>query len=125
MGDDDLEVLITLDDPVETDEEDFFNHQAVEQGTGTILLVKGCSHLSEIRNVDPNTTNGCEGCLTVGDEWVHLRVCDTCGHVGCCNNSKNKHSTRHFLETNHPIIRSLEPGEYWAWCFMDDLRFEF
>ena len=77
------------------------------------------AHLKEIRDVTPNT-EGCEECLKMGDEWVHLRLCLSCGHVGCCDDSKNRHATKHFRKTKHPIIRSLEPGEDWRWCFVDE-----
>src|SRR5215213_7115596 len=83
-----------------------------------------CSHLFEISNVTPKTPNGCEECLKIGDGWVHLRLCQTCGHVGCCDDSKNKHATKHFHSTNHPIIKSFEPGEDWGWCYVDELFFE-
>lgn len=77
-----------------------------------------CTHLDRIRQVTPNA-NGCEECLEMGDIWVHLRLCQTCGHVGCCDSSRNKHATKHFDATNHPIIKSLELGEDWSWCFID------
>jgi uncharacterized UBP type Zn finger protein len=80
-----------------------------------------CTHLDMIRDVSPRTPNGCEECLAMGDTWVHLRLCLTCGHVGCCDSSKNKHATRHFHATGHPLIQSMEPGEYWAYCYVDDL----
>jgi len=82
-----------------------------------------CSHLNEIRDVSPKTS-GCEECLKMGDTWVHLRICKTCGHVGCCDSSKNKHATKHFRKTHHPIIRSLEPGEDWGWCYIDEVMIE-
>ena len=69
-----------------------------------------CSHLDFVRTDQPRT-NGCEECLKLGDTWVHLRLCRTCGHVGCCDSSKNRHATKHFQATGHPIITSLEPGE--------------
>jgi monovalent cation:H+ antiporter-2, CPA2 family len=78
-----------------------------------------CSHLKQIRPVFPSAP-GCEDCLRIGDAWVHLRACLVCGHVGCCDSSKNKHATAHFHETNHPIIKSLERGEDWAWCYSDE-----
>lgn len=78
-----------------------------------------CSHLDEIQTVFPGA-GGCEECLRSGDTWVHLRVCLTCGHVGCCDSSKNKHATKHFQAMNHPIVKSLEPGEGWAWCYEDE-----
>lgn len=79
-----------------------------------------CTHLDQTRSVLPSA-RGCEECLRIGDTWVHLRICMTCGHVGCCDSSKNKHATGHFRETGHPIIKSLEPGEDWAWCYKDEV----
>jgi uncharacterized UBP type Zn finger protein len=79
-----------------------------------------CSHLNSVRTDEPHT-RGCEECLASGDTWVHLRLCRTCGHVGCCDDSKNKHATRHFHATRHPIMSSLEPGEDWSWCYIDQL----
>ena len=86
-------------------------------------MAQQCSHLDQIRDVTPSA-NGCEDCLKTGDTWVHLRLCLTCGHVGCCDDSKNRHATRHFHATNHPIIQSFEPGEEWAWCYIDELLLE-
>jgi uncharacterized UBP type Zn finger protein len=85
---------------------------------------KTCTHMDQIRDVGPNTPEGCEECLATGDEWVHLRLCKSCGHVGCCNDSKNKHATKHFLSSGHPIMQSFEPGEDWMYCFRDDLAWE-
>lgn len=82
-----------------------------------------CTHLSHMRNVSPKT-NGCEECLKMGSTWVHLRECLECGHVGCCDSSEHKHATAHFHATNHPIIRSLERGEGWKYCFVDDVGWE-
>jgi uncharacterized UBP type Zn finger protein len=79
-----------------------------------------CTHLDFIRTRHANS-QGCEECLALGDSWVHLRLCRTCGHVGCCDSSKNKHATRHFRSTAHPIMSSLEPGEDWSWCFVDEV----
>jgi CPA2 family monovalent cation:H+ antiporter-2 len=79
-----------------------------------------CSHLDQIHPVSPSA-RGCEECLKLGDTWVHLRICMTCGHVGCCDTSKNKHATKHFSQNAHPIIKSLQPGENWAWCYPDNL----
>jgi CPA2 family monovalent cation:H+ antiporter-2 len=79
-----------------------------------------CSHLDRVQRVTPSA-KGCGECLRTGDDWVHLRICMTCGHVGCCDDSKNKHATKHYHETSHPIIRSLEPGEDWAWCYPDEI----
>lgn len=83
-------------------------------------MVTRCTHLDSIRDVSPNAA-GCEECLKLGDRWVHLRLCMTCGHVGCCDSSKNKHATRHFDATRHPIARSIEPGEEWFWCYVDNV----
>lgn len=69
----------------------------------------------------PESTEGCEDCLKTGDKWVHLRICLVCGHVGCCDSSPNRHATRHFEETGHPLIRSIEPGEQWSWCYVDEI----
>jgi uncharacterized UBP type Zn finger protein len=86
--------------------------------------MSACTHLTHIHKVTPHT-KGCEECLKMGDTWVHLRLCMECGHVGCCDSSKNKHSTKHFHRTKHPIMRSLEPGENWGWCYVDELELEF
>ncbi len=83
-----------------------------------------CTHADQIREVKPNT-NGCEECLAMGDTWVHLRMCMTCGHVGCCDSSWNKHATKHFHASKHAIMRSIEPGETWGWCFIDQEELEF
>src|SRR5438045_9726776 len=82
-----------------------------------------CGHLNFVLTDGPNTA-GCEECLALGDTWVHLRLCRTCGHVGCCDDSKNKHATKHFHSTRHPIISSLEPGESWSWCYIDEVAME-
>jgi hypothetical protein len=79
-----------------------------------------CTHLDSVRTDQPNT-DGCEECLKTGDTWVHLRLCRACGHVGCCDSSKNRHATKHFRATHHPIMSSLEPGEDWSWCYIDEL----
>jgi monovalent cation/hydrogen antiporter len=82
-----------------------------------------CDHLRELTEscVEPRTPEGCEECLRDGTTWVHLRLCLTCGHVGCCDSSDNKHATAHFHETAHPVMRSIEPGEAWRWCYVDEL----
>ena len=82
-----------------------------------------CIHLAEIRNVAPNST-GCEECFAMGSHWVHLRVCRICGHVGCCDSSPNRHATKHFRRTGHPVVKSFEPGEGWGWCYVDEVFFE-
>ena len=84
----------------------------------------GCTHVSQIKNVTPKTPNGCEECLKTGMRWVHLRLCLSCGHVGCCDNSIGKHATGHFHGTKHPIIKSFEPGEDWKWCYVDQIVME-
>ena len=80
-----------------------------------------CGHLAQVRPVHPGT-RGCEECLRAGDDWVHLRVCMSCGHVGCCDDSPNRHATAHFNATAHPVIRSIEPGETWGWCYVDEVE---
>jgi uncharacterized UBP type Zn finger protein len=82
-----------------------------------------CAHLNQIHTRGANT-RGCEECMKTGDSWVHLRVCMACGKVGCCDNSKNKHATRHFLETGHAIMRSKEAGETWGWCYVERQVFD-
>jgi uncharacterized UBP type Zn finger protein len=84
---------------------------------------KKCSHLDSVQNVEPRT-QGCEECLKTGGWWVHLRLCLTCGHVGCCDQSPGRHATAHAHATKHPLIRSLEPGEDWGFCYPDDLFIE-
>jgi uncharacterized UBP type Zn finger protein len=76
-------------------------------------------HAKLIREVTPSA-KGCEDCLKTGDRWVQLRLCLTCGHVGCCDSSKNKHARAHYHATTHPIIQSFEPGEDWRWCYVDE-----
>jgi uncharacterized UBP type Zn finger protein len=80
-----------------------------------------CMHLDQKnQNIQPNTSDGCEECLQTGSRWVHLRLCLTCGHVGCCDSSPNKHGTKHFQTSGHPVIRSFQPGEDWKWCYIDE-----
>jgi hypothetical protein len=86
--------------------------------------VTACTHLDQIQDVVPRT-RGCEECLKTGEKWVHLRVCMICGHVGCCDSSKNKHATGHFRATRHPIVRSAERGEDWGWCYVDQVELDF
>ena len=85
------------------------------------LVNEGCLHLDQINPDVVPSTNGCEECLKMGSSWVHLRLCLTCGHVGCCDSSPNRHATKHFHATAHPIIRSFQPGEDWAWCYVDEV----
>ncbi|MET8677384.1 UBP-type zinc finger domain-containing protein [Streptomyces sp. NPDC004647] len=77
-------------------------------------------HLSLTRPVTPRTPEGCEECLRLGSDWVHLRLCLTCGHVGCCDSSPHKHARAHAGTTGHPIVASHEPGEEWRWCFVHE-----
>lgn len=79
-----------------------------------------CEHLRTLPN-GPKPEGGCTQCIEQGDTWVHLRFCVTCGEVGCCNDSKNKHATRHAAATGHPVLRSKEPGENWAWCCVHEM----
>jgi len=87
-------------------------------------MPKHCTHLDQVRAVSPGTPDGCEECLATGGAWVHLRLCLSCGHVGCCDNSPNKHATKHFRKVQHPIMRSFEPGEDWGWCYVDEVAME-
>ena len=83
-----------------------------------------CSHLDQVNVDPPEQVEGCEECLKAGDNWVHLRVCRTCGKVGCCDSSVNQHASKHAAAEGHPIMTSLEPGEDWSWCFVDRVAFE-
>jgi uncharacterized UBP type Zn finger protein len=83
----------------------------------------GCPHVKQIRSVTPKT-EGCEECLAIGGRWVELRLCLTCGHVGCCDSSVNKHATKHFLATGHPVMKSAERGQNWGWCYVDEIMFD-
>jgi uncharacterized UBP type Zn finger protein len=93
-------------------------------GRGPLGLRAGaqgkCEHAAEVSEVTPHT-DGCEECLKAGDRWVHLRVCMVCGKVGCCDSSKNKHATKHFHESGHAVMRSVERGEDWGWCYVDEV----
>jgi uncharacterized UBP type Zn finger protein len=83
-----------------------------------------CAHLDAVTIVGaPAEIAGCEECLATGGRWVHLRMCQSCGHIGCCDNSPGRHATGHHHATGHPIIRSVEPGEDWSWCYLDELMF--
>ena len=86
-------------------------------------MSQACSHLDQVANVYPSS-DGCEDCLRIGGRWVHLRMCLVCGHVGCCDQSPNRHATKHFHATAHTIMRSFEPDEDWGWCYADELFFE-
>lgn len=83
-----------------------------------------CTHLDQVEYLErPDDVAGCPECLARGDAWVHLRMCQVCGQVGCCDDSPNRHATAHFHATGHPIIRSIEPGEQWSWCYVDEALF--
>jgi ubiquitin-hydrolase Zn-finger-containing protein len=85
--------------------------------------IEQCSHMGQVRKVKPSG-RGCVECLKSGDTWVHLRLCRICGHVGCCDDSKNRHARKHFHDAGHAIISSFEPGEDWSWCFADEMQVE-
>jgi uncharacterized UBP type Zn finger protein len=83
-----------------------------------------CTHLDRVEFLElPETIAGCEECLRTGMQWVHLRMCQTCGKIGCCDSSPGRHATAHARETDHPILRSAQPGEDWSWCVVDELMF--
>jgi hypothetical protein len=90
------------------------------RGVFDLLQGQQCSHIGEIRDVEASA-QGCEDCMKTGDAWVHLRECLICGYVGCCDQSPNRHATQHFHATEHPVIRSFEPGEDWRWCYVDEV----
>lgn len=82
-----------------------------------------CTHLDQITVEKPDEVEGCEDCLKIGGTWVHLRVCRSCGHIGCCDSSPNRHASKHVAAANHPIVSSMEPGEDWSYCYVDDAAF--
>lgn len=84
-------------------------------------MSNACTHLDRIRVVLPRTPAGCEECLRTGSRWVELRMCQTCGHVGCCDSSPGRHATAHFHATQHPVMQSFESGEQWGWCYVDEV----
>src|SRR5271167_1112209 len=94
------------------------------RGKGRDHMSETCSHLDQIK-VTHTKKHVCEDCVKIGDTWVHLRMCLECGHVGCCDSSKNKHATKHFHAVRHPLMRSIEPGESWGWCYVDELELDF
>ena len=82
----------------------------------------GCTHLNQVAVTQlPEPIDGCEECLKIGSRWLHLRMCTSCGKIGCCDSSPNRHASGHARAVGHPIIRSAEPGEEWAWCFVDEV----
>lgn len=82
-----------------------------------------CTHTNQIKILKPGS-HVCAECIKMGDTWVHLRLCTICGNVACCDSSKNKHATKHFRAVKHPIIRSIEPGENWGWCYIDEVELD-
>jgi CPA1 family monovalent cation:H+ antiporter len=97
-------------------------HERIAADLAPARNAQGCEHLMEAPTlVKPRTPEGCEECLRDGTEWVHLRLCLSCGHVGCCDSSPYHHADTHFEETGHPVMRSFEPHEHWRWCYVDDL----
>lgn len=80
-----------------------------------------CTHKDQIKKFPPKDITVCEDCIKTGDTWVFLRQCLTCGHVGCCDNSKNRHATKHFHQTLHPIMKSVSPEETFTWCYIDQV----
>lgn len=86
-------------------------------------MSKGCTHIAGIQDVMPSAL-GCEECLKSGSRWLHLRICRSCGHVGCCDDSPNKHATAHFHATGHPVIEGYDPPEGWGWCYVDEVLFD-
>ncbi|HXS98416.1 MAG TPA: UBP-type zinc finger domain-containing protein [Candidatus Limnocylindrales bacterium] len=87
-------------------------------------MARQCTHMDQIRDVKPSSTRGCEECLKMKSHWVHLRMCLVCGNVACCDSSPNKHATKHYHASHHPLMRSIEPGEDWGWCYIDEVMFE-
>ena len=86
------------------------------------MSASACTHIDEVTVLElPAEVDGCVDCLASGGKWLHLRICLSCGHVGCCDDSPNRHATAHHHATSHPIIRSLEPGEEWSWCYVDEV----
>jgi len=84
-------------------------------------MAEECTHLDQIK-IRKTDKHVCEDCVKLGDTWVHLRMCLVCGNVGCCDSSKNKHATKHFHKTTHPLMRSIERGESWVWCYVDEIE---
>jgi hypothetical protein len=82
-----------------------------------------CGHLDLVEPVTPSSAEGCTECLAAGSRWVHLRMCLTCGQVGCCDSSPNRHASKHAAAQGHPLVSSFEPGEDWSWCYVDEVAF--
>ncbi len=89
-----------------------------------VSVMASCAHLDQIQHLDaPAVVAGCEECLRRGSRWVHLRMCQSCGRVGCCDSSPERHASRHAADAAHPVLRSVEPGEDWSWCVVDEVMF--
>lgn len=84
-----------------------------------------CAHLAVLGTLKTAAEYACPECVALGDDWVHLRVCQSCGQVGCCDSSPNKHATKHFRASSHPVVASAEPGERWLWCYADEEMAEY
>jgi CPA1 family monovalent cation:H+ antiporter len=117
-------VLASLD--IEETVLDRVNQEDLEQRgeelRSTLAPMDACEHLAAVDTVPaPGTPEGCEECLAEGAQWVHLRLCLECGHVGCCDSSPRRHASRHFADSEHPVVRSFEAGESWRWCFVDEV----
>jgi len=84
-------------------------------------MAETCTHIDQIKFRETDKQQ-CDECVKMGDRWVHLRMCLVCGKVGCCDSSKNKHATKHFHRSKHPLVRSIEPGESWVWCYADEIE---
>jgi hypothetical protein len=98
-----------------------YNERTMSAGAEVKMAGKTCSHVAQhLKKVKPSS-KGCEDCLKIGGQWVHLRMCLECGHVGCCDSSPHRHARAHFHETQHPLIQSAERGEDWKWCFIDEV----
>ena len=87
-------------------------------------MARPCTHLDHAITDTPRTPRGCEECLAAGGTWVQLRLCRTCGHVGCCDSSPGRHATKHFESSGHPIITTMQPGDTWSWCYVDEAMLE-
>jgi uncharacterized UBP type Zn finger protein len=83
-------------------------------------MAQECTHLDQVR-LTHTEKDFCEDCVESGDSWVHLRMCLSCGHVGCCDSSPNRHASKHYASSSHPLVRSIEPGETWTWCYVDNV----
>jgi uncharacterized UBP type Zn finger protein len=89
------------------------------------LQMPACTHLDQVKITElPESVEGCAECLAIGGKWLHLRICLECGQVGCCDDSPNRHARGHAHSDGHPLIRSIEPGEDWSWCFVDDVALQ-